>query len=246
MDQSLSNAPPSTSAPATQTQSRLPPNTISRKAPRKATVVSTPTISSPSKKIGPKPIKPKPKSKDKDLKEPRKIDTSTTSHNISQNSAKDAIALPRDVFRPGTPLPTGSLKALAQASKKRKVIGSDSGILSMKADRAEKLSPLSIASISQALARVTDTLPQFQRPQLPLPRFEYSLTPQLESIKMAFGKDNWTEYVIEIEKHELGEITDAEFEAKEWRIFQTPSIPGLQRAIKGLVVEQISDPEATE
>lgn len=41
---------------------------------------------------------------------------------------------------------------------------------------------------------------------------------------------------MEIEKHELEEINDAEFEKQERKTFQIPSLPGLRRIIKELVL----------
>lgn len=68
----------------------------------------------------------------------------------------------------------------------------------------------------------------------------------MENIKKAFGDDAWTDYIILVEKHELGEIEDKQFEAQEQRLFQTPSIPGLSGKIRKLVVRQMVDPEETE
>lgn len=99
--------------------------------------------------------------------------------------------------------------------------------------------PRQKAAVASALTSHANTTSQLQGSLRPQPRFEYDLKPQLENIKRAFGEDDWTTYVIEIEKHELGEIDDSEFKKQERRIFQSPSIPRLQKMIREMVVEKM-------
>lgn len=85
------------------------------------------------------------------------------------------------------------------------------------------------------------TVSQPQRPKRSQPKFTYNLTSELEGIKRALGEDDWIEYVALVEERESGEISGSEFEKQERRIFQTPSIPGLQRVIREMVAQRMSD-----
>jgi hypothetical protein len=64
----------------------------------------------------------------------------------------------------------------------------------------------------------TENRCSIRRPQT---QFEYGVPGELESIHKALGEDNWTDFIILVEKKYLKQITDAEFAAKSKRIFMT-------------------------
>ncbi|KAF3038672.1 hypothetical protein E8E12_007407 [Didymella heteroderae] len=223
-----------TPAPARHTQSRLPPRTDARKAPRKATT-TTPATPGPSKVTKSKP-------KAKDTKQAHGTNTSkpTASASMAHKSVKEvreAAAAELKTRKPRKPLSEEKSKEYEALSKE---LLSDEVLAKIAAKCGKRES-----SPAPAPEPPNKQVPQSPRPQRPRSRFKYSLTPKLENIKRAFGEDDWTAYVTEVEKHELGEIHDSECEKQERRIFQTPSIPGLRMAIKRMVVEQMVDLEVT-
>lgn len=251
MDRSHSDTSLSASVQATQTQSRLPPNTVARKAPRKATIIPAPAMQGSAKVAKPKP---------RETKNPRLTKTpkqTLRSLAVARKAAKEATP-PPEAFGQSTSLPTGLRNAPTQETKKRKAAGAAPLALDANVKRVDKISTMSDSLSLDSYKEIRKELePQATRsqapkqpknpvrPQRPQSRFEYSLIPQLESIKRAFGPDNWTEYIILVEKHELGEITDREFEVQEWRIFRVPSV-GVRNKIQKLVLKQMMELKVEE
>lgn len=53
----------------------------------------------------------------------------------------------------------------------------------------------------------------------PRPRFEYSVPEELQGIHRALGEDNWSDYIILLEKKAMKQITETQFVAKSKGIF---------------------------
>lgn len=185
--------------PATQTQSRLPPSTDARKAPRKATT----------------PIPAVPGSSH--VTKPQSKPGETKKHQRTNNN------------QPASSCPLKSVEKWrdAEAAAEAKAHSQKAVAVSAPSPRA-------------------DPVPRPQRPKRPQSKFKYGLTSELNGIKRALGENDWTEYVILVEKHESGKMDGGEFDKQERRTFQTPTIPGLQWMTKELVVKQMIAAKAME
>lgn len=207
-----------------QTQSRLPPNSVARKIPRKGTFVSNPTVQST-----PKDTKPR----SGNAKQRRQYITSTDTSFRTQRTPKQSNA-GLNSPRLSTPL-SGGLKIVV----KEEVDKSPTPLSPFADLKLEiKTSTSSNTPLSAALTGKRRRYHKITTPVQPQSRLQYWLTPELEGVKHAFGQQNWTEYLILAEKLMSGEIMEVEFEVQERRMFQVLTV-GVRRKIRDLVLQHI-------
>ena len=228
---------PMAEAHTSRTQSRLPPSTDARKAPRKGTA--------------PTPVMPDLSYGGKSNPQPEKTER-------PQRTGDNLPALP---FPLKTSQEMVDERLLEAKARGRYILSIEMGI-----GTADELDVAVAAPEARARARNAATVsaptpsvqpvPQPQRPrrleepQEPkepmMPKYNYNRTSELEGIKRALGEHDWNEYVSLVEKVEYGKVDRGEFAKQERRIFQTPTFPGLYKVVRQIVAQQLSVRELGE
>ncbi|KAJ4991146.1 hypothetical protein SVAN01_03274 [Stagonosporopsis vannaccii] len=179
---------------AVQTQSRLPPNSVARKAPRKGTFMSTPTV------LGTPKVK---KTRSENAKGSRQ-------HIIPFDTSAPATAAQR-TMKKGNP-------ELEKQEADQSLTAMTSDLILQIDDKISTPSATTPSDVSSETQQEPQASVKYQ------PRFQYWLAPEMEGVKTALGLDNWTEYLILTEKRMRGEIMDKEFEVQERRLFQVSNV----------------------
>jgi hypothetical protein len=200
------------------TQSRLPPNNVGRKAPRKA------TTSSPISEISPQsPISSSKLAQRRAAKEAHRLRRGSPlpawhEHNTPKQNPPTpyALALERTPLNEGQSLPPIS------ARSRRVILGEEEE----ENDEDDHLFP--IATIETGIGRIPtarmpsafpDTAATDQTHARPHPRFKYPIPKELKRVHQALGEKNWNDYLILTEQKCLGEIFEAQCVARSKAIF---------------------------
>jgi len=225
-----------------QTQSRLPPSTVVRKAPHKGTT-ATPAMPGPShiRKPQPKPGEAeKPERPGGNFPMPSFPFKLKTFEELKDEHVLEARA--RGEYLLSITLGIGSADefdvavAAAEARARNR-------------NAAASLAPTpSIQPVPRS--QRSESPKELKRPEEPeepkKPEYKYNLTSELEGIKRALGEPDWNNYVSLVEKVEYGKIDRGEFAKQERRIFQTPIFPGLCRVVREMVAQQLPARELGE
>ncbi|KAH6639210.1 hypothetical protein C7974DRAFT_410190 [Boeremia exigua] len=222
--------------PTYQTQSRLPPNTVARKAPRKATFIPLATVQ------GSKVSKPKPRTKSAIRQSV--TPGCTLALLVPQGTPKGGCT--PGLRRPRKLVPAGVERG---GEEEKECEGGDTKVQESRegceGEGAVNVVPSALpgGDVSDVQSVLQATVPLVQdetqlttQPQCPRLRVEYSLTPELEGVRCALGPANWTEYLALMEKSALGEISGSELEGQEKRIFQV-LVVGLRRRIRTMLLQ---------
>jgi hypothetical protein len=212
---------PGYDAPVNQmySHSRLPPNDVARKAPRKSTVHSPP-------QKGPlqrsncdlKSAKARKGRREDSLK--REPSPTPQHEEVAQTGQRKRLKTYR----------TPALSSASTRKRKRVILDDedDDGHDGDGGNEANVPIPSIESGISEGPASATraatpatrrSTRIQASQIQRPLPRYEYLVPNKLEGIKQALGEEDWNEYLIKTEKKLLGEITEDEFDARSKHLF---------------------------
>ncbi|KAJ8118696.1 hypothetical protein OPT61_g387 [Boeremia exigua] len=204
-----------------RTQSRLPPSTVARKAPRKATYIPTPANEGSPRVTKLKSSAAKPR------RQP-----GIPSHALPSPAAARKPPKERPgQTEPSTPKESPTVEVLVE--KKDQSFAIDSIEVGHETD-LKTIENIMIWSPTPSphrdMRRDTQPFPAPPHDQIQSPReikthqlrFEYDMTPKLESVKRALGRDNWTEYLLLTESLVLGEMADREFQIEVKKIFQVP------------------------
>jgi hypothetical protein len=218
---------PGYNAPVNQmySHSRLPPNDVARKAPRKSTAHSPPqkgTLQRSNSDLkSAKARKGKPEASLK--REP----SPTPQH---EEVAQTGQRKHRKTYR------TPAISSASTRRRKRVILddeddeddedddghdgdgGNEANVPIPSIESGITEGP---ASATRAATPATRRSKRIQAPQIqrPHPRYEYLVPSKLEGIKQALGEEDWIEYLIGTEKKLLGEITEDEFDARSKHLF---------------------------
>lgn len=217
------NYPPGVPHPL-QMYSRLPPNSVARKAPRKS-VVSTTATNSPN--LPTRSARPAQRRGSKqEYREKHKIDPRAQTR---QDSRNDTPALDQEArFEQEKTRHDGPQGPPRVPARSRPLVLDDDDehddgdeqtpIDSIEEDSAsdEDLHFASTTPARTTRGQFRANLPARQRQS---PRYQYTVPKGLQGVQRALGEDNWNEYVILAEKRLLGEMTEMEFIKSSKAIF---------------------------
>jgi hypothetical protein len=200
------------------TQSRLPPNNVGRKAPLKATTSSPISESSPQSLISSSKLAQRRAVKEAHRLRRGSPPPAWQEHNTPKQNPPTpyALALERTPLNEAQSLPPMS------ARSRRVMLDEEEG----KNDEDDEFFP--IATIETGIgctrtARMQSAFPDRaatdQAHARPHPRFEYPIPKELERVHQALGEENWNDYLILMEQKCLGEIFEAQCFARSKAIF---------------------------
>ncbi|KAF3036130.1 hypothetical protein E8E11_003267 [Didymella keratinophila] len=215
-----------------QTQSRLPPSTDARKAPRKATIPA-PALPGPSEVTKPHP---QPGETKRPQRTGSNLLTPLSPLKISQKIQDEALleAKAGDGYLLSTAMKIGSADDFVVA-----VAAAEARARGRKAAAMFAPTP-SIQPVPRP--QRPESLKELERPEEPeepqKSEYKYDLTSELDGIKRALGDHDW--------KVEYSKIDRGEFAKQEKRIFQTPTFSGLYRVVREMVAQQLPARELGE
>jgi hypothetical protein len=216
---------PGYNVPVSPMHSRLPPNNVARKAPRKSTASAPPQKGPLQRSTIKVESTQNRKTKREDNLQRELSDTpqhEEGAHVGQRKRLKTAHRTPVEKSIHASDIPDLSL---APTRGRRRVIEDDENddgnednipIPSIESDTAGTAG--SVTRAASSAAQRSKRLQTFQS-QNPRPRYDYTIPKKLETIKQALGEEDWDEYVIATEENFLGKITGDEFDARSKRLF---------------------------
>jgi hypothetical protein len=216
---------PGYNTPVSQMHSRLPPNDVARKTPRKSTANAPPQKGPLQRSTSKVESTQNRKTKREDSLQ-RELSCTPqheegahvgqrkrlkTAHRTPVQKSIHASNIPN---LPSEPTP-GRCRVIEDDEDDD---GNEDNIPipSIESDIAGTAASATRAASSAA--RRSERLQTFQDPN-PRLRYNYTVPKKLETIKQALGEEDWDEYVIATEEKFMGKITEGEFDARSKRLF---------------------------
>jgi hypothetical protein len=233
---------PGYNEPVSQMHSRLPPNDVARKAPRRSTANAPPQKCPPLQRSNSKfKSTQKRKTKREDSLQRERSDTSQHEEGAHVGQHKRLKTAHRTTGKAS--ISASGLPNLSSASKRdrRRVAVDDEDdeddgvneynipIPSIESDTGE--SAASATKAATSAARKSQPL-QIFKSQHPRPRYDYTVPKKLDAIKQALGEEDWDEYLIATEEKFLGKITEHEFVARSKGLFMVFDVQTRWRIVK--------------
>lgn len=233
----------SSSLQVIQKQSRLPTGTSGRKAPRKSTVTPNWPTSGFNEVVKGKKRSTAP-CLTKQARSPNFTRSSScpnkgTSKKSSSRLIQPVSTMPRPVSSNNSVASKQDDQTIARKTPqaRRMTLNDDASTPGPAAEvrnEQEKISPChSITTRGQTRASR-----QHIRPQT---RYKYDVPPELECVKRALGQDDWTEYLVLVEKHVLREVTEQTYNTISHRMYHVINTT-LRKRIETMVVERMIGP----
>lgn len=236
---------PSSSLQVVQKQSRLPTSTAGRKAPRKSTIAPTWPIKSSNEVM-----KGKKRSITPCLTKQTTIPNSArssscsdkeTSRKSSSRLTQSASAIPRPVsFKTSVASNQNNRAVACSTPQSRRVALKEDHNASIPGSATEvqnEQEKISLYPQITTRGQVRATRQQI-RPQ---PRYKYDVPPELECVRRALGQDDWTEYLVLVEKHALREVTEKTYNTMSRRMYYVINTT-LRKKIETMVIKRMIGP----
>jgi hypothetical protein len=216
------NYPPGVPLPPTHvytryppTYSRLPPDSVARKAPRKSSVSNTPTQ---SQQIPTRSSKPEQSHGSK--QEYREKHKPEHTRQFRQDTRNDTPALDQDGSHKQRQIEGGEHRGLPRAPVRNRPFILDDDDEQDNGDDHVPMPSIEVDFTTDEELPIASTTParttrgQFRANlvrQRPRPRYQYTVPKGLKGVQLALGEDNWNDYVILVETRLLREISEMEF-----------------------------------
>lgn len=218
---SASHVSPKASRHLGPKQSRLPPDTVARKAPRKSSVAPTrPAKLKSTSKVSKEKSKSKSKSTTPRLnKSSSKLKDTRSSPVSSKKTSQDVtLQLQQSVSVADSPIPSECARHTVAVQDRKMIQDEDNKLASpLPCIETQPRSEKGLLSSPVTTRQQTHTSKDVLRPQS---RYKYEVPSELNGVKRALGEDDWTEHLVLMEKLVLEEVTEKEYNATSRRIFQ--------------------------
>ncbi|KAF1916511.1 hypothetical protein BDU57DRAFT_234343 [Ampelomyces quisqualis] len=204
------NYPPGVPLPSPQMYSRLPPNGVSRKAPRKCAVSNTLTHS---------PQLPTRSSKPAQRRGSKQEYREKHKGQVQQDSRNDTPALDQEAPCQQRQIRHGDDQRLPRAPVRSRPLVLEDDDEVDDGDEHVPMASIEVDAVSDDELPLASSTRANLVSQRPRPRHRYQVPKGLKGVQLALGEDNWDEYVMLVEKRLLGEIAEIEFIKRSRAIF---------------------------
>jgi hypothetical protein len=221
-------------------QSRLPPDDVGRKVPRKS-IASTSVTNSASRPSISKPI-PTPR---RTAKEVHRFKRNSAVPVRQSTPARQCDTLEFSLFAPRAS-PLNDHQRLPPTSIRSQAVALDNDVEVDDANEAD----IPRLTMERCIGSSSTSVPTKESSDKNIicqarprghPWYRYPIPKKLEGLHRALGKENWSDYLLVTEKRLLGEITEKQFVSKTRHIFLT-SNESTRRRMDNLMVRTVVMP----